>query len=417
MKRLTLTLLLLGWLASRGGATTDDAFDRLDDALTVSSADAQMRLRLSGTLDAEGYLLQQPPPALIYTSGEALFAPRLTLFLDVQLGPMVYLFAQSRVDRGFDPTDGPLRGRLDEYALRFTPSSTGVFNFQIGKFATLVGNWARRHGSWENPFVTAPLPYENPTAIWGVAAARAPGTLLRWAHVRPRSNAAEVYSDKVLREPVIWGPSYTSGAAISGEVDRFDYGIEVKNASLSSHPGMWTSNADQWDHPTVSGRVGYRPDERWNFGFSASMGSYLVPAARVTIAPGTGVGDYREHLLGQDVSFAWHHWQLWAEAYETRFEIPTVATVSTVAYYVEAKYKFTPQFFGAVRWNQQVFSEISDFTGARYPWGHDLWRIDVAPTYRFTAHIQAKLQVSLQHDAIGPRADSVFVAGQFTVRF
>ena len=55
--------------------------------------------------------------------------------------------------------------RLDEYALRVTPWDDGRFNLQVGKFSTVVGNWVQRHHSWENPFITAPLPYENLTAI------------------------------------------------------------------------------------------------------------------------------------------------------------------------------------------------------------------------------------------------------------
>ena len=78
--------------------------------------------------------------------------------------------------------------------------------------------------------------------------------------------------------------------------------------------------------------------------------------AEPTLPPGRDIGDYREFVLGQDVSFAWRHLQLWAEFYEARFEVPRVGNADTFAYYyIEAKYKFTPQLFGAIRWNQQLF--------------------------------------------------------------
>ena len=35
--------------------------------------------------------------------------------------------------------------------------------------------------------------------------------------------------------------------------------------------------------------------------------------------------------------------------------------------YIEAKYKFTPQFFGALRWNQQLFSTIPVSSYSRSP--------------------------------------------------
>src|SRR5580700_6772143 len=84
----------------------DDFLDQVDDALTFAAFQDNLRVRLSGTFDLEGYFLQQPPPGLVFTDQDALVNPRLALFLDAQLGPHLYAFAQSRVDRGFDPSDG-----------------------------------------------------------------------------------------------------------------------------------------------------------------------------------------------------------------------------------------------------------------------------------------------------------------------
>ena len=121
------------------------------EALTISLFDDQVRARVSGLLDLEYYHFPQPPPGLIRADGHNLFAPRLSVFLDAQIGPNVYLFVQSRVDTGFDPTDLGEQWRADEYALRVTPWSDGRFNLQVGKFSTVVGNWVERHLSWDNP--------------------------------------------------------------------------------------------------------------------------------------------------------------------------------------------------------------------------------------------------------------------------
>jgi hypothetical protein len=395
----------------------DEFFDRLDQALTVSTADGHIRARVSGTADLEGYVFPQPQPGVIVSEGHALFAPRLTLFLDLQLGGKVYVFVQSRADRGFDPSNEPLELRLDEYALRITPWSDGRFNVQVGKFATVVGNWVHRHGSWDNPFITAPLPYENLTGMWDVAAVRTASTLLRWAHVRPISFPGERFADNYFRLPVIWGPSYATGAAVSGEIGRLNYAAEIKNGSLSSRPEYWDYAEVDFDHPTYSARLGYRPDERWSFGLSTSVGSYLLPSAMSSIAPGHDLDDYREVVIAQDLSYAWHHWQVWSEIYEARFEIPTVGTVETTAYYVETKYKFTPQFSGALRWNQQLFGTIPDGVNGPTKWGYDTWRIDVAPTFRFTPHTQLKVQYSIQPEHLGRRSYDHTFAAQLTVRF
>src|SRR6266853_3046661 len=356
----------------------DDVFDRLDNALTVSLFQDNLRVRLSGTLDLEFYNFEQPAPGLIDSRTDNLFNPRLTLFLDAQLGAQVYFFAQTRVDRGFDPTDQGADIRLDEYAVRLTPWQDGRFSLQVGKFATVVGNWVPRHLSWDNPFINAPLVYENVTAIRDKYAPYSPLYFVYGPY----------YAQKYAFNPVIWGPSYASGISVSGRLGRFDYAAEMKNASLSSRPESWNVTETGFDNPTFTGRLGFRPNEAWNFGLSASEGAYFRPEAEATLPRGRSIGDYREFVLGQDASFAWHHLQLWAEFYEARFEVPRVGDADTFAYYVEAKYKFTPQLFGALRWNQQLFGNVSDSTGSQLHWGQDLGRIDVAAGYRFTSHTQ-----------------------------
>ncbi|PYK06069.1 MAG: hypothetical protein DME66_05420 [Verrucomicrobia bacterium] len=385
----------------------EDFFDRLDNTLTIAAFEDNLRARLSGTIDLEAYHFQQPAPGLIDSKIDNLFNPRLTFFLDAQAGSQIYFFAQSRVDRGFDPSARGAQVRLDEYALRFTPWDDGRFNLQVGKFATVVGNFVKRHLSWENPFVDAPLVYENITPINDKEAPDSPLDFVR------RFEPASKYEFN----PVIWGPSYASGISISGRLGRFDYAAEMKNASLSSRPESWNVTETDFDHPTFSGRVGFRPNQIWNFGLSASDGPYFRSEAEQTLPPGRSIGDYRELVLGQDVSFAWHHLQLWAEFYEARFEVPRVGDADTFAYYLEAKYKFTPQLFGALRWNQQLFDNVPDGTGGQLHWGQDLGRIDVAAGYRFTSHTQLKLQYSFQHETSGPRDDNHLVAAQLTVRF
>jgi hypothetical protein len=385
----------------------DDFFDRLDNTLTIAAFEGNLRARLSGTIDTEFYNFQQPAPGLIDSEIDNLFNPRLTLFLDAQLGSQIYFFAQSRLDRGFDPSDHGAQVRLDEYALRFTPWDDGRFNLQAGKFATVMGNWIPRHLSWENPFINAPLVYENVTPIQDKSAPYSPLNFIYGPY----------YYEKYAFNPVIWGPSYASGISVSGRLGRFDYAAEMKNASLSSRPESWNVTEIGFEHPTFSGRVGFRPNQIWNFGLSASDGPYFRPEAERTLPSGRDIGDYREFVLGQDVSFAWHHLQLWAELYEARFEVPRVGDADTFAYYLEAKYKFTPQLFGALRWNQQLFGNISDGAGGQVRWGQNLWRIDVAAGYRFTSHIQLKLQYSFQQETTGPRDDNHLVAAQLTVRF
>ena len=380
--------------------------DAVGDALSFHALDDQLRGRISGTLDLEYYVYDEPPPGLIDAAGNSLFNPRLSLFADVQLGPQVYFFAQTRLDRGFDPTDEGPDFRADEYALRVTPWEDGRLNVQIGKFAAVTGNWNPRHLSWDNPFITAPLLYENVTILEDMKA-------LPLVYFR----GGELLDDKYEYLPVIWGPSYASGVSVAGRLGKFEYAAEIKNASLSSRPESWDLTQIGFQHPSVNTRLGLRPNEMWNFGFSASKGAYFRPEAEPTLPAGRDIGDYDQLVLAQDVSFAWRHLQLWAEFYQIRFELPSIGNADMFAYYLEAKYKITPQLFAALRWNQQFFGEIGGSDGEGFPWWHDMSRVDTALIYRFSTHTQLKVQYNLQHEDGPGRGYGHIFATQLTIRF
>jgi hypothetical protein len=154
----------------------------------------------------------------------------------------------------------------------------------------------------------------------------------------------------------------------------------------------------------------------WNLGFSVSSGAYLVAEAASTLPRGTSIGDFREKVLGQDISFAWHHLQLWAEVYETRFEVPRIGNADTLAYYIEGKYKITPQLYAALRWNQQLFGTIPD-QDTDVQWGNDVWRVDAALGYRFTNFLQGKLQYSFTHVRGDTSIGQQLLAAQLTLKF
>lgn len=384
----------------------EEWLDRVDDWLTVSSWNDRIRTRLSGLIDVEGYHFDSEPPGLIDTSREFLAVPRLTLMLDSQIGSRAYFFAQTRVDRGFDPGDLGWRHRFEEYAVRLTPGDDDRLSLQLGKAASVVGNWIPRHLSWDNPFINAPLPYESVTDLYD---GEAPLSRDDFLHGPPEKKYEYI--------PGIWGPVYATGGSVAYKAGKIDIAAEIKNAALSSRPEVWDLGHTGLDHPTFSGRIGYRPDPRWNLGMSASTGTYFESIAQSTIPPGHRFSDYRQTVMGQDLGFAWHHWQIWAEAYEMRFDVPYVGNADLLMYYIETKYRFTPRCFAAVRWNQQYFGTVPNDTGGFERWGHNLWRAEAALGFRLTAHSQFKIQYSLQQTTDAGHESSNTIAVQFTVRF
>ncbi len=399
--------LSAGVAVARLGAQ-EDWFEQVTHSLHVQSANGFFRSDLSGLFDLEGYYVDQRPPGLIFGDNQDFLNPRLTLFLDTRLGEHFYSLVEARVDRGFDPREKVRDARLDEYLLRYTPFTTGWMNLQAGKFPTAFGDWVPRRYSWDNPFINAPLPYENVTIVGDQAAPPSPAAFLARRNLALRKEAWL---------PMIWGPSYASGASLFGTVDRWDYTLEVKNAPLSARPDQWDGTERTWEAPTVTGRLAYRPNAAWNIGSSVSSGAYLQPAAASTLPAGTGIGDFRELDVGEDVSFAWHRWQLWAEAIATRFDVPRVGNADTLGYYLEAKYEFGPRLFGALRWNQQFYGTVADGLGGQAPWGRDLWRTDAAVGYRLTRYLQTKVQYSYLRENGPLQQGEQLVAAQVTLKF
>jgi len=404
-------------LGVAGVARADDWMDNLDEALRVSFFKGAVTAELSGLMDFEGYYIQQPALAFYKEGGNYLLNPRLTMNLDAQITPAIYAFVEARVDRGFDPSDRNLETRLDQYAISYKPSSEIPFQIEAGKFASVVGTYSERYDSWTNPFINAPLPYENLTGVYDRSVPISAAQFVTWRYET---------DDAYERIPIMWGPSYASGIALFGQLgDQVDLAAEVKNASISSRPGSWNLNSEGLDHPTWSGHADWRPSPTWRFGLSGSIGPYILPnpdfdgvsSSMPVIPTGRTIYDYDQSTVAQDVTFEWHHWQLWAECFESRFDVPRVGNADTLAYYIEAKYKFAPQLFGALRWNEQLFSSIPIGDGQSDVWGNDIWRIDAAITYRWTERVQTKLQYSFTDQNLPGAKQEHLVGGQLTVKY
>jgi hypothetical protein len=150
---------------------------------------------------------------------------------------------------------------------------------------------------------------------------------------------------------------------------------------------------------------------------SFSVGPYLVDPLPSSLPSGTSAHDYDQITLGYDFGYAWHHLQLWAEVFLNRFEVPYVGNADALAYYIEAKYKLTPGLFAAARWNQQLSGSIRDDQNDYQTWDRDMFRIDLALGYRFTRHLQGKVQYSYGHRDAPYQQGPHLVAVQATLRF
>ena len=414
-------------LFSTVSATAQSVLETVDEALTVATPNQMFRADLSGLIDLELYAPDAPAMGLLNTDDDVFFNPRLTLFLDLQATEHLRGHVQMRVDRGFDPgfaADG--QTRLDEYFLEWKPLEKSWINFRLGKFATAFGSWTGRRLSWDNPFITAPMAYNDMLPVTDETFVPLGGIAGR------RFNA----DNRDTWLPIIWGPSYATGASVFGQVGPVDYAFEVKNAALSSAPRNWDAIQGGWEGTTYTGRVGLRPAPEWNLGASYSHGPYLNNALSdffvfITPTPNGAPSeprDYNQTTFGLDASWAHGPWQVWGEVMTSRFETPNAGGTRAIGNhihnvsgavrvwsgFVEVKRKLGPQWWVATRWNQSWFG---DLPGTDTAWDNDGWRADVSVGYRFSRHLQAKLQYSMAGREGAGREGHHLLAGQITLKF
>ncbi|SKA75384.1 hypothetical protein SAMN02745166_00011 [Prosthecobacter debontii] len=389
----TASLRAQGWL------------ENLDRALTLATPDPTFRTDLSGLLDLELYVPETPAMGLLDTDDEVFFNPRLILFLYLQATEHLRAHLQMRTDRGFDPgfaADG--QTRLDEYFVEWKPTSNDLINFRLGKFATAFGSWTERRLSWENPFITAPMAYNDMLPVSDDGAVPLAGFL----------NRRFLPDNRRTWLPLIWGPSYASGASVFGQLGPVDYAFEIKNASLSSAPRSWDVVENGWDSTTYTGRLGWRPAPEWNLGGSFSHGPYLMKEAQSTLPAGSHYRDFDQTTFGLDAAWSHGAWQVWSELMTSRFEVPNVGGVRVFSGFLETKYKLNSQWWIAGRWNQSWFGNVP---GTGTAWDLDGWRADVSVGYRFSRQFQAKLQYSIAERSGRDEEGNHFLAAQITVKF
>ena len=353
------------------------------------------------------YAPEAPAQGMLFSNNDVFVAPAILLFGDVKFGDRVALHALLDADRGFDPgmkLDGDVR--LDEYFVQLEALDNARLSVRVGKFATVFGNWIPRHFATDNPFITAPVLYGNFTTV---SDSTPPVSTAAFAARRNRKDNKEDWV------PVVWGPSYTTGASITARSDTLELALEVKNAALSSRPDTWDAINDGFDSPpTVTGRLGWHGTPEWWLGSSFSHGPYLQDNAKATLPDGAQISDYEQTTVGVDGAYARHALQVWAELVGVRFEIPRVGDVEALTGYVEARYKITAQIWLSGRWNQSWFDDVP---GMHLTWDRDYRRLDIAFGYRYNEHIQTKLQYSIGDQAGDNTNGRNLVAWQTTIWF
>lgn len=381
--------------------------DEVSRDLRFVSEDGNFEVQMSGSADLRTYYFAQRPIGFVFPKpgGHTDYSPRLTLNLDAFYGERLYGFVKFRWDDGLDPGYQNNATRVDEIFLRGTVI-INTLDLQIGKFATVFGNWAGRHGAWESPFISPPLPYDQATSVTDKTAPPNATAFANRAN-HPNNNQAWV--------PVIWGPVYTEGIAAFGSYRDFSLAISGTNQSVSSRPSSW-DNRDLDTNPSFTGRLNWSPLAAWNFGVSGMVGPYLQESAKGTLPLGTSLNDFDQIVVGGDLSFSHGPWQVWAEFIYSRFDVPNVGNADVYSYYVEGKYKISPHFFTALRWGQQFYNKVDTPAGPE-KWDNDVLRTEAAFGLRLDQHTQIKIQYTYQYQDASFQDGTQQIAAEATIQF
>ncbi len=356
--------------------------DVVAQPLVVQAADGDPWAQLSLLADLTAYVADEPPPGLLFDTDGSFVQPRVGVLLDAGMGPRLTAHLQLQIDRGFDPGEkrqGDIR--LDEYYLQANVFDAARVQLRLGKFATAFGGWVSRHRTSDNPLISAPLPYEDMVTITDDGAPASVDAFVI------RRNLPE---NKHSWLPVVWGPSYATGASASGGLGDFDLVLEIKNASISSRPETWDTLEDGFSiDPTFTGRLAWHPTPEWTLGLSHSRGPYLQDIARLRLPAGKEVDDYEQNTTAMDLTFERRQLQLWAEVMHSTFQVPRVGDADLVTGFVEVRYKAAPRWWLAGRWNRTIFDQVADSTDR---WDRNLTRIDVGVGFRQDANLLFKLE-------------------------
>jgi hypothetical protein len=401
---LVLTLAICG---SVSDAAAQPLLEDLSRHLTFVSDDGANWVRLTGSGELTVYAPKDPAPGLLFSDATVFVAPRATMTLEAGLGERLLAHVRATADRGFDPgADKQGDTRFDEYFLQLELPDRGRTTVRAGKFATVFGQWPSRHRAWDNPLITAPALYEDMLAITDLAAPADP------AAFAARRNAIE---NKPAWVPLVWGPSYATGASITTGTPTLDLAVEVKNASLSSRPSVWDAIDTGFDtDPTVTARVAWHPAMEWILGASWSRGPYLQKGAAGTLPEGAHVDDFDQTTAAVDLTYERHRLQLWAELAHATFGVPRVGKVDVTGAFLEARYKPAPRYWLAGRLNGTWFGGTP---GLERSWDRNLSRLDLAVGYRHSAHIQAKVEYSIGNQAGRDTNGNRLLAAQLIVWF
>lgn len=366
-----------------------------------TSPGGTVQVTFSGRAEVTAYAPGEDRPWLI-AERDPFVAPRISLFTDVLIGERLYAFAELRADRGVDPGDRPMQGRVEQAFVRWTPFAGRSLGVQAGKFVTPFGGYTQRHHTRADPLVRPPLMYDWRTPICAGVAPGAVRGFLNWkddpVHFRP------------MGAPVVWGVPYQAGAMAFGTVRGVTLRAAVLNSAPSSAPSAWDPDWHGEQAPSFVAAAQWQPLPELGLRAFYNVGPYLERGITGPMPAGTDWKDYDQELYGAEATIAAGRVEARAEVVWDRWEVPNLPEdPRDVSYYLEGRVALTPGLFVAGRYNAIRFSSLDVGTPgpADEKWDHDVERLQLGAGYRLgrTTEVRAEYARTTSGGGVEPDDD------------
>jgi hypothetical protein len=314
-------------------------------------------------------------------------------------------------------------GRVRPYALyvRMRPWTNHNINVQVGLVPPTFGAFPRRMYPNDNPLIGYPLAYQylttlRPDAVPGDAEEllqkRSSGWLVRYRYGNPGGTQGV---------PLVTAFRWDTGVQVHAGTDVVRGTVAVTTGTLA-HPLFHDDNNGR----QVVGRLELRPVAGLIVGASGARGPFVSEmAARGAVGDGHD-REFTQTAWGTDIEYSRGYYLVRYEGILSEWRLPLVRApylklpLRALSTSIEGRYKFSPGFYAAARFDHLGFSEMTgSAVQGTLPWDSDVTRAEAGIGYYIQRNLLMKLSVQRnmrEGGRVVPRA-STLAAGQLVFWF
>lgn len=347
---------------------------------------------------------------------------RVTLFLDADINEEMYFTGELQSDL-FNTQARNTDFYIRTAAVTVTDVPKWRTNIQFGRFNSIFGTYVNRRLPLDNPLFDAPLAYSHLVNLDLDAGWVTPDFNI--------STTEDVRSISLAGKQQI-GTGVKFFAPVRGT--KLNYALSLTN-NPSSNPRQINTNGGL----TASMKMHWIADHTTNFGFSFSSGSYLnslgkldpnnasmrdpILGAALT-APQLETSSYLQTKFGFHWNWERERYQVHTEYIASSFDVPNNPsddTLDSASFYIEGKYNFTKNLFGAARYDMLTFEDnvyAPLNVGVAQKWDDNVTRIEIGMGNFINESTLAKVTYqTTDYDLPDNQKDYDLFAGQVSVIF